>query len=135
MLVRRTARWSGRLGRLEVSGGGDVVHGKDYRAAPPPVLGGADQAFGHSDLVGGLPGVAGCLATGVAGAVRGSGGDRAGRRHPLRSVPPFVEVVDSYGPGGRRWPPALGRAQGGCDSDVHRVKRQWLRRRLRAEQV
>ena len=43
-----------------------------------------------------MPGVAGRLATGVAGAVRGSGGDRAGRRHPLRSVPPFVEVVDSY---------------------------------------
>ena len=70
MLVRRSARWAGRLGRLEVSGGGDIVHCEDYRAAPPPVLGGADQALGHSDLVGSLPGVAGCLAIRVAGAVR-----------------------------------------------------------------
>ena len=52
MLVRRSARWAGRLGRPEVSGGGDIVHCEDYRAAPPPVLGGADQALGHSDLVG-----------------------------------------------------------------------------------
>ena len=86
------------------------MHGEDYWAAPPPVLGGADEAFGHSDLVGCLPGVAGCLATRVAGAVRGYGGDRAGRRHPLGRVPPFVKVVDGYGPGGLRWPPALGRA-------------------------
>jgi hypothetical protein len=135
MLVRRSARWAGRLGRLEVSGRGDIVHGEDYRAAPPPVLGGADEALGNRDLVGCLPCVAGCLAIRVAGAVRGYGDDRAGRRHPLCSVPPFVEVVDGYGPGGLRWPPALGRAQGGCDSDVHRVTGQWLRRRLRAEQV
>ena len=132
MLVRRSARWAGRLGRPEVSGGGDIVHCEDYRAAPPPVLGGADQALGHSDLVGCLPGVAGCLAIRVAGAVRGCGGDRAGRRHPLRGVPPFVEVFDSYGPGRLGWLPASGGAQGGCDSDVHRVSRQWLRRRLRA---
>jgi len=60
--VRRSARWAARLGRLEVSGGGDVVHCEDYRAVPPPVLGGADQALGNSDLVGRLPGVAVCLA-------------------------------------------------------------------------
>ena len=55
------------------------------------MLGGADQALGNSDLVGCLPGVAGCLAIRVAGAVRGHGGDRADRRHPLCGVPPFVD--------------------------------------------
>ena len=46
----------GSLGAtVEVSGGGDVVHCEDYRAVPPPVLGGADQALGNSDLVGRLP--------------------------------------------------------------------------------
>ena len=39
--------------------------------------------------------MAGCLAIRVAGAVRGDGGDRAGRRHPLCGVPPFVEVFDA----------------------------------------
>ena len=44
-----------RSGRLEVSRGGDVVHGEDYRAMPPAVLGGrlTDELgrFGYSDLV------------------------------------------------------------------------------------
>ena len=45
-------------------------------------LGGADEASGHSGLLGRLPGVAGRLASRVARAVGGYGGNRAGCRHP-----------------------------------------------------
>ena len=60
--MRRAAPWAVRSGRLEVPRGGDVVHREDHRAAPPAVLGGADEAFGDCGLLGRLPGVAGRLA-------------------------------------------------------------------------
>ena len=62
LLVRRAALWAACLGWLEVSRGGDAVHGEDNWAAPPAVLGGADEAFGYCGLLGRLPGVAGRLA-------------------------------------------------------------------------
>ena len=59
--MRRAAPWAARAGRLEVSRGGDAVHREDDRAAPPAVLGGADEAFGYGGVLGRLPGVAGRL--------------------------------------------------------------------------
>ena len=57
--------------RLEVTRGGDAVYGEDYGAASPAVLGRAAEALGDSHLVCYLPGVAGCLAGWVVGAVGG----------------------------------------------------------------
>ena len=52
---------SDRSVRLEVTRGGDVVHGEDYRAASSVVLSRAEEAFGDGHLVSDLPGVAGRL--------------------------------------------------------------------------
>ena len=79
--MRRAPSGVARSVRLEVARGGDVVYGEDYGAASSAVLGRAEEAFGDGHLVGDLLGVAGCLASRVARAVGGSGGDRAGRPH------------------------------------------------------
>jgi len=106
--VRRAPSGAARAVRLEVTRGGDVVHGKDYRAASPAVLGCAEEAFGDSHLVSYLPGVAGCMARRVAWAMGGCGGDRAGRLHAFCGLRVLVEVLDGDGPGGPRRLLALG---------------------------
>ena len=58
--VRRAPSGAGSV-RLEVTRSGDVVHGEDYGAASPAVLGRAAEAVGDSHLVSYLPGVAVCL--------------------------------------------------------------------------
>ena len=134
--MRRAALWAACLGWLEVSRGGDAVHGEDNWAAPLAMLGGADEAFGYCGLLGRLPGVAGRLAGWVSRAVGGCGGDRAGCGHPWCRVPSSIEVLYGYGPGGLGRLPALGWAQGGRDPDMHGVGWRWLsRRRVGAEQV
>ena len=72
--MRRAPSRAARSVRLEVTRGGDVVHGEDYRAAPSVVLSRAEEAFGDGHLVSNLPGVAGRLARRVAWAVGGRGG-------------------------------------------------------------
>ena len=121
--------------RLEVTRGGDVVHGEDYGAASSVVLSRAEEAFGDGHLVSDLPGMAGRLARRVAWAVGGRGGDRAGCPHPFCGLPVLVEILDGNGPGGSRRLLSLGWVQGGCDPDVHRARGQRLGRRRRAEQV
>ena len=76
--------------RLEVTRSGDVVHGEDYGAASPAVLGRAAEAVGDSHLVSYLPGVAGCLTRRVAWAVGGLCGDRCGRVHARCGAPCLV---------------------------------------------
>ena len=63
--MRRAPSGAG-LVRLEVTRSGDVVHGEDYGAASPAVLGRAAEAVRDSHLVSYLPGVAGCLTRRVA---------------------------------------------------------------------
>ena len=60
--ARRAPSSAARSVRLEVTRGGDVVHGEDYGAAPSVVLSRAEEAFGGGYLVSNLPGVAGRLA-------------------------------------------------------------------------
>jgi hypothetical protein len=87
--MRRASPGVARSGRLEVSRGGDVVYGEDYRAAPPAVWWAAlmRPLLGDSHLVGllarccGLLGTPGCLGRG--GCPGGRGSDRAGRPHSL----------------------------------------------------
>ena len=43
--VRRAPSGAARSVRLEVTHGGDVVDGEDYGAAPPAVLGCAEEAL------------------------------------------------------------------------------------------
>ena len=69
--MRRAPSGAARSVRLEVTRGGDVVDGEDYGAAPPAVLGCAEEALCDSHLVSYLPGVAGCMARRVAWAVGG----------------------------------------------------------------
>ena len=54
--MRRAPSRAARSVRLEVTRGGDVVHGEDYRAAPSVVLSRAEEAFGDGHLVSDLPG-------------------------------------------------------------------------------
>ena len=72
------------------------MYGEDYRAAPPAVLGCTDEALGDSDLVGYLPGVAGCLArAGCLG--RGWPWWQSGRQPSFALWPDTcAEVVDGY---------------------------------------
>ena len=106
--MRRAPSGAARTVRLEVTRGGDVVHGEDYRAASSVVLSRAEEAFGGGYLVSNLPGVVGRLARRVAWAVGGRGGDRAGRPHSFCGLPVLVEILDGDGPGGPRRLLALG---------------------------
>ena len=52
--MRRAPSGAARSVRLEVTRGGDVVHGEDYGAAPSVVLSRAEEAFGGGYLVSNL---------------------------------------------------------------------------------
>ena len=122
--MQAASRGGARAGGLEVPRGCDVVYGDENGPAPPAVLRSADEAFGHSDLMGQLPCVAGCLGRWVVRAVSGRGGNRSCSLHAHCRQPVRAEVLDGDSPGGPGRLPPLSRMKSGSDPYVHSASRQ-----------